>query len=243
MHANLIIGDKDVSLELAWNMAKRMLCKGAGNKPCGVCPSCRKVEKRIHPDVLFVERADGDKGKTKKEIIIDQIRALEKDAPVLPNDGDAKVYILPEADTMNEKAQNAFLKILEEPPSFVSFILCAQSREKLLPTIRSRCGEIRSKISQEEFDENTRKMAEDYIHSRVKREKLWRCCVEMEKMDSAALAETVACIRETALRTIPEMSEQIRLQAFLAKAERYLQANVGTKHVTGYLSTYIYDEK
>ena len=85
-------------------------------------------------DVALVERAADKSGKLRREITVDQIRALAVDAAVLPNEADGKVYIFPEADTMNIAAQNAFLKLLEEPPRGVMFLLCAESREKLLET-------------------------------------------------------------------------------------------------------------
>ena len=147
MHSYIISGDGDAARSRAREMAAAALCESSGAKPCRACRHCRKVFQGafpgIHPDVALVERAADKSGKLRREITVDQIRALAVDAAVLPNEADGKVYIFPEADTMNIAAQNAFLKLLEEPPRGVMFLLCAESREKLLETVQSRCGEIR----------------------------------------------------------------------------------------------------
>ncbi|MBQ3817247.1 MAG: hypothetical protein II802_03115, partial [Clostridia bacterium] len=87
-----------------------------------------------HPDVLSVCAQEG-----KKNISVAQIRELRADAYVKPHMADGKVYIISGADSMNEQAQNAFLKILEEPPAGVVFILLVESKAVLLDTIISRC--------------------------------------------------------------------------------------------------------
>ncbi len=123
-------------------MAAAALCESGGAKPCRACRHCRKVFQGefpgIHPDVALVERAADKSGKPRREILVDQIRALAVDTLVLPNEADGKVYIFPEADKMNLAAQNAFLKLLEEPPQQTVFILVSEEPEKLLETIRSR---------------------------------------------------------------------------------------------------------
>ena len=111
----------------ASELAAKMLCSGAGQRPCGVCRDCRKVKARVHPDLTIVSQLVDDKGNRKKEIQIDQIRDMGADAYVLPNEAAEKVYIIERADTMNERAQNAALKLFEEPPRGVHFILCAQN--------------------------------------------------------------------------------------------------------------------
>ena len=126
----------------AFYLAEKMLCQSEGERPCGVCRDCRKVKARVHPDLAVVERITDDKGKQKKEILVDQVRAMGADAYVLPNEAAEKVYIIKDADTMNEQAQNAALKILEEPPKGVHFILCVSNPERRLwPTNLSLSSE------------------------------------------------------------------------------------------------------
>ena len=117
MHSYIISGDGDAARSRAREMAAAALCESSGAKPCRACRHCRKVFQGafpgIHPDVALIERAADKSGKLRREITVDQIRALAVDAAVLPNEADGKVYIFPEADTMNIAAQNAFLKLLE----------------------------------------------------------------------------------------------------------------------------------
>jgi len=89
------------------------------------------ILKGIHPDVITVEE---EKGK----ISVEKMREIKSDAAILPNEADRKVYIIRDAQNMTIQAQNAFLKVLEEPPKHVVFILTVDNRAKLLETILSR---------------------------------------------------------------------------------------------------------
>ncbi len=106
--------------------------------PCGICPTCRKIAAGNSPDVITVSR-EGDKA----TMGIDVIRALRHDVPLVPNDLDVKIYIIEDAHTMTQQAQNALLLTLEEPPPFVMFLLLAERAELLLETIRSRAPILR----------------------------------------------------------------------------------------------------
>jgi DNA polymerase III gamma/tau subunit len=100
------------------------------------CRHCVKALRGIHPDIAVLDRLPD-----KREIVVDQIRELREDAVVLPNDADMKVYIIHHAECLNASAQNALLKLLEEPPSFVVIILSVTNPAVLLDTVRSRCVE------------------------------------------------------------------------------------------------------
>lgn len=240
MHSYIISGDGDAARSRAREMAAAALCEGAGAKPCRACRHCRKVFQGefpgIHPDVALVERRADKSGKVRREIVVDQIRALAVDAAVLPTEAGGKVYIFPEADTMNIAAQNAFLKLLEEPPQGVMFLLCAESREKLLETVQSRCGEVRLPASDTRADDPR---ARGFLEARLDRAELLRCCAAMEKLDNAQLLDVVTAAEELAVRIVSDRRELLSLEAFLRRAEEYLRLNVGTKHVIGYLSTYL----
>ena len=143
-HAYIVSSaSEEVGLARATELAAEILCSGTGKKPCGVCRDCRKVRTGVHPDLGFVRRPSDDKGNKKRDIQVDQIRDMGADAYILPNEASGKVYIIEEAETMNESAQNAALKLFEEPPAGVHFILCTANPEKLLITVRSRCAMIR----------------------------------------------------------------------------------------------------
>ncbi len=120
---------------LARLLSAAILCRGA-DKPCGGC-GCRKALEGIHPDVITVDDLEH------KNVSVDVIRRARADVYVRPNEADRKVYLLPRAQDMLPPAQNALLKILEEPPEYGVFILLTDNPDKLLPTIRSRCRELK----------------------------------------------------------------------------------------------------
>ena len=114
-------------------IANTLVCTG-DNKPCSVCPDCIKAQGKGHPDIF---ETDGIKGKS-KNFTVDAIREIRDDAFVIPNESDKKIYILKNGHNMNEQAQNAILKILEEPPSYVYFIIVTESKSTMLETVLSR---------------------------------------------------------------------------------------------------------
>lgn len=101
--------------------------------PCGDCSNCKKAEKGIHPDISFPEKSG-----ILQTYSIATIRDVRTDAYVAANEAFTKVYIFTDVDNMGVPAQNAFLKILEEPPKNVMFILTCESAFNVLATIRSR---------------------------------------------------------------------------------------------------------
>ena len=120
---------------LARLLAAAMECERP-DPPCLTCRSCRKVLSGNHPDVIWVDEPE------KKQVPVEKIRQARADAFVRPNEGRRKVFCVPRAQDMNAHAQNALLKILEEPPPYGAFLLLSDAPEKLLPTIRSRCCEL-----------------------------------------------------------------------------------------------------
>lgn len=133
-HAILIDGDKGTGRHtLARYIAQATVC-GKDNAPCGECRSCRVAESGAHPDITFISPEEG-----KKFINVGQIRTLRAEAFVKPHMSERRVFVINTAETMNESAQNAFLKVLEEPPEGVVFILVSLSASELLETVVSRC--------------------------------------------------------------------------------------------------------
>lgn len=118
---------------LARLIAMAAVCTGEGDVPCGVCAACRKAFDGKHPDIQEVG-GDG----TARSFHISVIRELRDSAYILPNEAPRRVFILREAQAMTEQAQNALLKVLEEPPAQALFLLTCESRAQLLPTVRSR---------------------------------------------------------------------------------------------------------
>lgn len=134
-HFYLICGPQGAGKHtLARLLAAAVLCKSA-DKPCLSCPACRKVMADTHPDMITVEEPE------KKTLSVDAVRRMRADVYVQPNEADKKIYLLPQE--LRVEGQNALLKILEEPPAYGVFILLADNPEKLLPTVRSRCTELK----------------------------------------------------------------------------------------------------
>ena len=121
---------------LARLLAAAILCQGS-RKPCGVCGPCRKVMDGNHPDFITVDDPE------KKTVTVDLIRQARADIYVQPNESDYKIYLFPRAQDMGLPGQNALLKVLEEPPKYGVFLLLTDNPDKLLPTVRSRCTELK----------------------------------------------------------------------------------------------------
>lgn len=114
----------------ARNMAQALLCREE-NGPCGICGPCRRFLAGSHPDFLLFNPEETD-------IKVDDVRDLRTRSFIKPSEAPFKVFVICAADRMNPPAQNALLKVLEEPASSVFILLCA-NRENLLQTVRSRC--------------------------------------------------------------------------------------------------------
>jgi DNA polymerase-3 subunit delta' len=158
-HAMLFAGDEGIGKKLtAINFAKTLNCIRVNSyesgvmgqdlfddnskletqtDSCGKCPSCVKIDKGNHPDV-FIIGPEGDGGQIKVSVI----RELERAFSYKPFEGNYKVAIIDNAETMNGEAANAFLDTLEAPPSQSILILISSRPDMLLPTIRSRCQRI-----------------------------------------------------------------------------------------------------
>ncbi|MBR7179227.1 MAG: DNA polymerase III subunit [Oscillospiraceae bacterium] len=129
---------------LADLIAAAMLCREPDG-PCGVCKACRKALSHSHPDYITVDDP------SKKTVPVDLIREARADIFVRPNEGEKKIYLFPRAQDMGIPGQNALLKVLEEPPGYGVFLLLADNPEKLLPTVRSRCVELKLRALPEEL--------------------------------------------------------------------------------------------
>ena len=148
-HAIVIAGASGTGkTTLALDLAAGLLCEAAdaADRPCRECRGCRLVAKGSHADVHRLapagpglqvrigDRTNPDPG---------TVRRLIADLALLPVEGGARVALVERADRLNEDAQSALLKILEEPPAGVTIVLCADREDLLLPTVRSRCVLVR----------------------------------------------------------------------------------------------------
>ena len=138
-HAYLFSGPDGVGKTLfAIELAKVLLCRSGSEQACDQCPDCRMADHGQHPD-LHITEAMG----VSRVIKIDQAREVRRILHLMPVQADRRIVILREAERMAEPAGNALLKTLEEPAAFALLILTSAQPGVLLPTIRSRCQEIR----------------------------------------------------------------------------------------------------
>ena len=136
---------------LARLLAAAILCQD-GQKPCLQCHVCRKVMEGNHPDFITVEDPEH------KNVAVKIVRQFREDVFIRPNESDYKIYLFPQ--DLGLEGQNALLKILEEPPKYGVFILLTDNPDKLLPTVRSRCTELKMQALPAELME--KQLARDF---------------------------------------------------------------------------------
>lgn len=133
-HAIIIDGDEGTGRHtLAEFLAVAAMCSG-DTKPCGECKNCRLCLTHNHPDIILVAPEE-----KKKSLSAAQVRKIRSDSFVKPHYGGMKVFIIDKADMLSDVSQNALLKIIEEPPQSIMFILICESANRLLDTVLSRC--------------------------------------------------------------------------------------------------------
>lgn len=134
-HAYIINGEVDSGKKmLARAFAKALQCEEGGSTPCNKCQSCLQSDTGNHPDIITVIHEKPGL------ISVDEVRSQLVDSmSVKPYKSKYKVYIVPEAQLMNQAAQNAILKTIEEPPEYGVVLLLTSNIDKLLPTVQSRC--------------------------------------------------------------------------------------------------------
>lgn len=132
-HCYLFEGEESLGKKkVALTFAKTLLCKEEGLQPCNRCNSCLKFHNWNHPDLKFIEP---EKGLIKKKVIDDLI----KDINIAPFESKKRIIIIDDSHEMRMESQNALLKTLEEPPSYINIILITSNSNNLIPTILSRC--------------------------------------------------------------------------------------------------------
>jgi len=133
-HALIIEGEEGLGKKtLAKELAGALVCSSASERPCGECADCKKALKNVHPDIIEKSNEDG-----KRSFSIDTVREIIKDAYIKPNEAQFKVYILENCHLMGIPAQNALLKIIEEPPEYAVFIMLTETKSAFLETVLSR---------------------------------------------------------------------------------------------------------
>ena len=230
--------DREILHRGAEFLASAYVCTGRGRRPCLQCAGCRKAAGGVHPDILETAPPPDKQG-----ITVNQIRQLRQQAPILPNEAPRKVYILDHAHTMNDSGQNALLKLLEEGPPHVAFLLLVEHPQQLLPTIRSRCEclFLRPQGQGEEPDRTVVQAAQKLTELLLKGEELalaeYTVTLEREKWSGESLQALLNCLEEQLRpqarscphRLVPAL-EQIK------RMRRGLDVHLGAGHLLGWLA-------
>lgn len=246
-HAVVLSGKGNLEAAAQFTAAA-LQCRGA-DKPCGVCPDCRKVFKNIHPDVVTVVDPDH------KNIAVDVLRGVVADASVLPNEGRRKVYIFPDCSVLDGKAQNVLLKVVEDGPPHAAFLFCAENSAVLLQTIRSRTVEWKLSPQEENAasDELARRLCEvlcggksaelvafctELENSKIAREDLKKLLSDTRDLAVAALAVCCGVGDDPLAVRMAGKIGRLRLANIadtLGSFVRQCNYNVGVGHLAGAL--------
>jgi len=239
-HAYIVTSDA-----LADKIAMAVVCSARDrDRPCMVCADCNKASRHIHPDITKIGKLDG-----KHIVAVDQIRELKQDVLVVPNDAMQKAYVIEDADTMNNSAQNALLQVLEEPPTHAVFILISENPAMLLPTVRSRCIEtICQSVNDFDNTENDPELIElcDNFIEAISEDniKLMECMFHIGKLDRFALDSFISLARENIVLSLKNAvnsnDENIRsslanADSVLAEAGEMQKVNVSPGHISGFI--------
>ena len=141
-HAYIFSGEKGSGkMMLAEAFATMLQCENPTDDACLECHSCKQSISRNNPDIIYVKREEG-----KANISVDVVREqIVNDVDIKPYSNKYKIYIVDEAERMNQQAQNAILKTIEEPPEYTIIILLTANHNAFLQTILSRCVLIQMK--------------------------------------------------------------------------------------------------
>jgi DNA polymerase-3 subunit delta' len=194
--AMLFAGEEGIGKKLfALEIAKALNCRTPqGVEGCGQCPSCLRTDKFNYPQsnesddwkgIIWTDHADvGMVVAPKRVLLVDQMRLIEREANYRPYEGKARVFLIEDADKLNDSSANALLKVLEEPPHTSHIVLLTSRPDMLLPTIRSRCQMIRfSPLAADEIETHLVKNkiatpGEARIRARVARGSLGRALAQ-----------------------------------------------------------------
>lgn len=223
------------------------VCSASDGKPCGSCRDCRKAQNGVHPDIIHIRRETDDKGKQRKEIRVDQVRDMIGQAQIMPNEANGKAFVIHEAELMNTQAQNALLKLLEEPPRGVVLILSTATPTMLLETVRSRCIELSENDDAPALDYELKQEVLKYLELVVKGKKSYLmawCAQKAGSSDVAAANAFVDAVKSvvTDILSGREKSHGLTktkcwtLLELMETCTEYLSVNTGVKHVFGMIA-------
>lgn len=244
-HAYIIEGDSLSEKEnFAVDIAKALICKERPGEGCETCATCRKINHGNYRD-LYMVQSDNRSVKDK------DIFQLQQDLMSIPaEEGDRNIAIVPDADSMTVRAQNRFLKTLEEPQSGTLIMLLVENGERLLPTIRSRCQGIRlSSNASENLNTELEKLTTG-IFQMIDR-KSYYFEVRNRLLNSIKDRKAAVSFLETAenilrdviigKRSVVSQEKAVKIIPFMEDAKRDIKINVNYKYALGELILKMYE--
>lgn len=211
--AYIFEGEKGVGkFKAAKLFAAALVCENDLRTPCGECAACIGAKADTNPDIRYIC--------SEKSIGVDVMRELVSDAYVKPFESKRKVYIIKDGEKLTEQAQNAFLKMLEEPPEYAVFIILAESSASLLQTVISRCGIVRfaplpketvKRILKEKYPDAEIEFLTEYAGGNIGR------------AESITEREDFFPLRESALKLLFPMMSVHKISAY--KVAEFLETN------------------
>ena len=253
-HALIFSGPGD-RLAAAQFAAAAFECTAQGRRPCGVCEACRKVLAGIHPDVTVVHDPEH------KIMSVDLVRSVRSDAYIIPNEGARKVYLFDDCGQLDDRCQDILLKVVEEGPPYAAFLFCAENSAGILPTLRSRCVELKLRPRESQGTDTDERAAElcrlvarrqmpglvrfltGLETGKIKREELGALLEEAREVFAAAALSLYGqpCPpqrRELAAQVTENLTKAqiMRTIELFQSYRRECDWNVGTGHVLGALA-------
>lgn len=187
--------------------AKSLVCENSGSAPCCSCPACLEAQSGNHPDIIHVYPE-----KDKKTIGVKPIRTMISECAAKPFSDKHKVFIIKDGDILTPEAQNALLKVLEEPPEYAVFIIICSDAEFLLETVRSRS--VRVTFPPLNTDA-VRRYIEDKFPDDPRIDFLVSYCEGIPAAaDEIIMRDDLEAIREDALGLVPKILSPQKKHAF-----------------------------
>lgn len=202
--------------ESARLFANALVCDNTKKAPCGVCHACIEAKAGSHPDIIHVT-----KEKDRATLGVNPVRAMITECQIKPFHERHKVFIIDDGDDLTAEAQNAFLKIIEEPPEYAVFIIVCASAEMLLQTVRSRSVIITfTPVS----DDIVKSYIETTYPDETRTDFLVKYCAGIPKAaDNIINREDFEQLRDEALGLVPKILSQKKLHAFAVS--EYFETN------------------
>lgn len=168
-------------------LAKIINCQNLSpeTEPCNTCPACLSFNQSASFNIFELDAASNNS--------VDDIRSLTEQVRIAPQTGKFKIYIIDEVHMLSQAAFNAFLKTLEEPPSYAVFILATTEKHKIIPTILSRC---------QIFDFSRIRVADIVVH-------LQKICIDQQITADADALHIIAQKADGGLRDALSMFDRI----------------------------------